>query len=68
MFKKKWFLIVFTLIIGFFVFPEFVATAGELSSGGGGTHHSSEPAMWSVIPFALLLLMIHSLLLVHLAL
>ena len=58
MFRKKWFLIVFALIAGFFVLPEFVATAGELSAGGDGGHHSSEPALWSVIPFALLLLMI----------
>ena len=58
MFRKKWILIVFALIAGFFVLPEFVATAGELSAGGDGGHHSSEPALWSVIPFALLLLMI----------
>ena len=43
--------------VGCFILPEFVADAGELSAGGGG-HNSNGPAIWSVLPFVALLLMI----------
>lgn len=57
MFRKKWILAIMIFLVGFFALPELTAFASELGASGGG-HGSAGPEPWSVIPFAVLLLMI----------
>ncbi len=58
MLKKKWIVTILLIIAGMLFMPELSAFANELSAAGGGSHALHGPDSWSVLPFALLLLMI----------